>query len=1409
MNIVCEMKLLEGRVGEQLEIRWRESGAAFEPYRLGEDDTEDFRRVSAEARRKLRRLSELHRDDAPQEQISQHVREIAKSGRELRDLLFAVGGGASASLGAEVQDWLEAVPLDPAPGLEVSFIDDSRPFLVPWNIVYDGDPHTAEFADSRGADFRRFWGLRYVLTGGKQATPLRRRPLPADTRTLFIVCPRVADRLNWNPAVRFASNQLELVKSVEQVERRLSEELPPIIYWLSHAQSDALYLNGEPVRLDQLRRWLRSGANSTQQRAFRGLSILNACQTGAPGQLSSYLELFQRFNYSGILATEAEVLDSFAVPYGELLLRELFSGQMIGPFSHALRGDPDQLPQSLLYGTYCPPTFRIDVESVSTPATPEPEFKPPRHVKATVLSDTAVQVRPVQMRFSLPEEPYRPLAPFQAEHRALFAGRDLDVDYVVEQLADPGCRVLVLHGASGVGKSSFLLAGVVPWLEEEKLGFLCLDEPDGDWTTRSSLFVRATSDPFAQIARRLQLFCQQPFRFRTPAGKSVEVALMGRLLQAVGADDPEGPINVTQLRDLLAARPDRLTTALNALGETLPFAPVLFVDQAEEIFTLSRDETAIRNRERFLQAVSVAARSLASAKLVLSLRTEYHGRLVDGIRGSSGTGGVRDYLLTDLDSDGILQVLILPTSDAAIDGQSPRQKYNFSYADDIAEQAAKTIASGGHQDGTALLGQVIGAELWRSRESGVIDKTALAKLTKDQQDGGLVEGALRRHTNRQIEAIFADRADRQATWELLDRLSLAQPDGSYTTAHLARTEIARWWNQKSGAKVSFDQFALQAEERRLIRFTDNPTNPDGPQAALVSLGHDALAKLAAARRVERAKKAAVRAIWQRILLVLLSLLALAGGLVYYFSRPYVVRGELSELGVTVTQDDEDGTVMARADGYRDVETKKIGTGKFQERNMVKVGRLLAKLPNLHYIDFDDLATLETFDIQNLKLERLKKLELGGCERLIQVRLPELGNLERLELQNAFMLKEVDGLPKQPNLANINLSGCVQLADYQAVVESLPDSVTTLSLGQWDQYEPTIVRTLVSYKVGATVENLTLSECENLDLDGISALQSLTRLDLSGCQKVSGLGKLASCRKLSWLEVRHCPPALLNKLASVNLGEVRVLDLSDSPALTSAQQLPSSTRICVLDLSGCRQLHDLSGIAARLPNLTILYLDRCVALGQRTDPLVPLNQLQDLVELTLDATTHTQEEEKMELSSLNGLDELRSLRRLDLTECTELSDLTPILGLPLEALDLSGLDPEVHLDALTQSASRKSLTKLAWRGMMSTRENVYRGDPKHPPLSIKLFASFNNLTEIDFGDAIDDYTPDPPHVTDVEAVDSFAKLEKFYMYGWDQRKDFMQTLEEISDDAELITKRRRRSLARERDVLHQCSNPILP
>jgi serine/threonine protein kinase/formylglycine-generating enzyme required for sulfatase activity len=70
---------------------------------------------------------------------------------------------------------------------------------------------------------------------------------------------------------------------------------------------------------------------------------------------------------------------------------------------------------------------------------------------------------------AIPEgNPYRGLAPFEAEHRALYFGRTTETRDIVERLRlEP---FVLVAGDSGVGKSSLCRAGVLPLVEQGALG---------------------------------------------------------------------------------------------------------------------------------------------------------------------------------------------------------------------------------------------------------------------------------------------------------------------------------------------------------------------------------------------------------------------------------------------------------------------------------------------------------------------------------------------------------------------------------------------------------------------------------------------------------------------------------------------------------------------------------------------------------------------------------------------------------------------------------------------------------------------------------------------------------------------------------------------------------------------------
>ena len=141
----------------------------------------------------------------------------------------------------------------------------------------------------------------------------------------------------------------------------------------------------------------------------------------------------------------------------------------------------------------------------------------------------------------LPPEPYRSLAYYGSEDRALFAGRDTDVESFAMFLDDDSTRLLVLHGESGVGKSSFLRAGVIPYLEEESVGYKFLrirDASDQQQPTSADpvLFIRATNDPFGQLAQSLYDYSAHPQAYPAPTGDTVTVDLPKIVCELLGRE---------------------------------------------------------------------------------------------------------------------------------------------------------------------------------------------------------------------------------------------------------------------------------------------------------------------------------------------------------------------------------------------------------------------------------------------------------------------------------------------------------------------------------------------------------------------------------------------------------------------------------------------------------------------------------------------------------------------------------------------------------------------------------------------------------------------------------------------------------------------------------------------------------
>ena len=166
--------------------------------------------------------------------------------------------------------------------------------------------------------------------------------------------------------------------------------------------------------------------------------------------------------------------------------------------------------------------------------------------------------------------PYRGLRPLEAEDAGIFFGREAPILSVFDRLRGlreaQGARLLVVLGASGAGKSSFLRAGLLPRLQREDRAFLPLPPIRPE---------RAVLYGETGLLRALEIAC-------ATAGMALSRATLRSAIQG-GAQTL-----AAQLRALVAKMDERTIGPPSQRPPTLVFA----IDQAEELFLTEGENEA-------------------------------------------------------------------------------------------------------------------------------------------------------------------------------------------------------------------------------------------------------------------------------------------------------------------------------------------------------------------------------------------------------------------------------------------------------------------------------------------------------------------------------------------------------------------------------------------------------------------------------------------------------------------------------------------------------------------------------------------------------------------------------------------------------------------------------------------------
>ncbi|MFH0901205.1 MAG: hypothetical protein V2A73_11315, partial [Pseudomonadota bacterium] len=353
--------------------------------------------------------------------------------------------------------------------------------------------------------------------------------------------------------------------------------------------------------------------------------------------------------------------------------------------------------------------------------------------------------------FDVEQSPFRGLFPFAERHAGFFFCRDSEIAVFLESLREQ--TVVPVVGPSGVGKSSFVQAGVIPRLREQ--GALVV------------LSIRPGSDPFMALASRLVLGESSlrisegiasihssdflPPDLKRGSARSENAAAAAALALAVNDEET--------LAKQLCQRPETLGVLLHRLAAHERCKVLLFVDQMEEAYAMVSDEAV---REAFVRAVCLVADLPSSpVRAVFSIRDDFLGRLEGGPEVAAALARV--FVLRRPGKEGLAEVLTRPL--AAV-----------GYVYDDQTLPAEMVESVKNEPACLPLLQFASQMLWDRRDQ---KRRLLCRATYQAMGG--VAGSLAEHADGVLAGMTA--AQLELARQVLLRLVTAA--GTRRTAPVA------------------------------------------------------------------------------------------------------------------------------------------------------------------------------------------------------------------------------------------------------------------------------------------------------------------------------------------------------------------------------------------------------------------------------------------------------------------------------------------------------------------------------------------------------------------------------------------------------------------------------------------------
>lgn len=530
-----------------------------------------------------------------------------------------------------------------------------------------------------------------------------------------------------------------------------------------------------------------------------------------------------------------------------------------------------------------------------------------------------------EKRYPPPNEPFRYLERYTPEDAAVFFGRGSAIRQLYEQVtAAAGAPLILLHGQSGVGKSSLLQAGLLPRLGDSyEVVYLRRDRSKG--LTRQLLEALGVPEvnPVLSEAERAasQQRITEDIRQLEQTVANLEGDAKTQVEQIIGKYRAE---LATLAKDVhMDAEPTKKYWFAREQEKGKPL--LVIVDQVEEVFTRPHPDITDELGGFLAQAQEIfnPPTEAPQGKLLLSYRKEYHPEIVKATKQYKLLK--EDAFLTKLDKAGIVEIVTGLTSRPEL-----RRKYNLAVAPALPLEMANNLLSDPDSPIAPVL-QIVLTKMWHAqreaaqpqftveayrqlKEKGILlsdfFQQQMGKIREwEVQNGqqalssGLALDLLNYHTTdlgtaesrnlRQLEMLYQHQSElvQQLIREFKANYLLFALDAQHTA--LAHDTLAPIVQQRMRDSDKPGQRALRILEAKVIDYIANPDQAIIEEDDLAAVENGAMGmRVWLPMEIElieksRKRRAALQAerrrnrLFRRVAVVLIALFAVAASLLWW------------------------------------------------------------------------------------------------------------------------------------------------------------------------------------------------------------------------------------------------------------------------------------------------------------------------------------------------------------------------------------------------------------------------------------------------------------------------------------------------------------------------------------------------